>query len=233
MSDETEKKSHLRDFYIKTPIDPAQTEEGKARLQEYRLALGTFVEAFAQVEAAIFYALSWHAKTRHSIAKAIFSGTRVEQAASFMRRLADANLIETAEWRELEPVLTQLHHINDIRNAILHYGAQGVAEGGRALIADALRALTVQKIRIFPISADILADLTYDCRKIYRHLIVRHSGRAAVVGKHPELEAVLEGAWRYEPPLQASSRPKERKNRPRHRPDNARPLSSPPGASPE
>jgi hypothetical protein len=213
-------KRRLRDFYDKMPIDPAQTEEGKARLQEYRLALGTFVEAFAQVEAAIFYALSYHAKTRHPIAKALFSGTRVETAAGFLRRLADADLIEAAEWQQLEPVLAQLHHVNDIRNAILHYGAQGIAAGRRAFVADGLRALTVEKMRVFPISADILADLTYDCHKIYRHLIVRHSGRPALIGKHPELEAVLEGAWRYIPPRQASNRPKESKNRSRHRPDS-------------
>jgi hypothetical protein len=179
-----------------------------------------------------FYALSWHAKTRHPIAKALFSGTRVEAASGFLRRLADADLIENAEWEQLGPVLAQLRYVNDIRNAILHYGAQGVA-AGRALVADALRALTPERIRAFPISADILADLTYDCHKIYRDLIVHHSGRPALIGKHPELEAVLNSAWRYKPPQQAPSRPKENKSRSRRRPDSDQQPPPPHSASPE
>src|SRR5271163_4409204 len=231
--DRSECKPRPRDFYDRTPpIDPSQTEEGQARIREYRLALGTFVEAFADIEAAMFYTASWHAKTRHPIAKALFSATRVEAAAGFLRRLAEAGLIEPAEWVQLQPVLTQLHHVNDIRNAILHHGAQGVATG-RALVADVARALTPERIRIFPISTDILADLTYDCQKIYRHLIVRHAGRTALTGKHPELEAVLNSGWRYIPPQQASSPPQVDKTLRSRRPDKRLRQPRPPSTSPE
>jgi hypothetical protein len=181
------------------PKRAADTEEGKARAREYRLALGTFVDAFAKVESGMFYVLLWQTKTKVPVGKAIFSGTRVETASSFLRRLADVGDMDAAEWEQLEPVLTQLHIINDVRNTLLHHVTQGV-EDGRALVTDALRALTVDRIRVYPISPAILEAMTRDCRKIFLHLVTRHSGRPALRGKHPELDEVLRDAWRYIPP---------------------------------
>src|SRR2546427_4943255 len=137
MSD-SESGSGLRRFYDKMPIDPSQTEEGQARAQEYRLALGTFVDAFAKVESGMFYVLLWQTKTKTTVGKAIFSGTRVETASSFLRRLADVGSMDAEEWAQLEPVITQLHIINEVRNTLLHHVTQGVEEG-RGLVTDALR----------------------------------------------------------------------------------------------
>jgi hypothetical protein len=225
-----EAKTGLRRFYDKMPKPASATEEGRARARDYYLALGSFITSFAQVEAAMFYALAWHAKTQRPVATAIFSGTRIDQAASFMRRLAEVNQIDAAEWALLEPVLQQVRLINEIRNAILHYGAKGIYEG-RALVADALRALTPEKTKTYLISPEILADLNYDCQKIYRHLIVRHSGRAPLRGEHPALEGVLASAWRYTPAQQAPTRPRADKSPHSRRPDTNQQQSRAPLAS--
>lgn len=209
----------------KPPLTPPQRRYGRnpaetaiERLEEYNLALGRFVSSFAQVEAAMFYSRAWYAKTQRPIACAIFSGTRVDQATSFMRRLAEVGLIGAAEWKLLEPVLKQLRLVTEIRNAILHYGAERVTTG-RALVADALRALTPEKVKTFPISPDILADLNYDCQKIYRHLIVQHAGRPTLRGDRPVLERILASAWRYIPAQQAPIRLGERSRPHSRRPD--------------
>jgi hypothetical protein len=36
-----------------------------------------------------------------------------------------------------------------------------------------------------------------DFEKISLHLIWQHAGRPPLRGKHPEMDAVLQGAWRY------------------------------------
>ena len=162
------------------------------RARVYRLALGEFVNFFAKIESAMFYVLLWHTKTKAPIGKAIFSGTRVETASGFLRRLADVGSIEAAEWAKLEPAIAQLHTINEVRNTLLHHVTQGVEEG-RAFVTDALRALTIERMRVYPISPGILDAMAYDCRKIFLHLIVRHSGRPALRGKHPELDEILRG----------------------------------------
>jgi hypothetical protein len=55
----------------------------------YFQALGMFVDRFAQVESALFQFLSVFAGVDDQTARAIFSGTRVDAACSFLRRIAD------------------------------------------------------------------------------------------------------------------------------------------------
>jgi hypothetical protein len=184
--------------YQGTPKPASETDEGKERAKAYRLALGGFVDAFAKVETAMYLALRWHTKTTTTVAKAVFSGTRVETAASFLKRLAEIGSIDAAEWAELEPILGQLHKINGTRNIILHHGAEGVEEG-RAFVTDALRALTEDRMKVVPISPEILDAMGFDCRKIFLHLVTRHLGRPPLRGYHAELDEVLHAAWRYIP----------------------------------
>jgi hypothetical protein len=237
MSDESGDSAgnpRLRDFYIERPIlNPAETEEGKARAREYRLALGTFIDTFAKVEQAMFFVLTWRTKTKTQVARAVFSGARTDTASGFLRRLADVGSIDTAEWDKLEPVLNQLRIINDLRNTLLHNTTTGV-ESGRGFVTDAIRALNQDRMRVFPISPAILDTMTHDCRKIFLHLIVQHAGRPVVLlGKHPELDEILRAAWRYIPPQQAPIRPKESKSRSRRRLDSDQQPPRPPLASPE
>jgi hypothetical protein len=87
----------------------------------YYEALGRFVAQFAGVEATLFWALIFHGKINQKVAQAIFSGTRVDQAMSFISRICEA--IDPGEERrsELRDVFTQLRAINDVRNSLLHH----------------------------------------------------------------------------------------------------------------
>jgi hypothetical protein len=86
----------------------------------YYEALGRFVHAFSGVESMLMFALKTYAKVSWPVARAIFSGVRVEQSMDFVNRICDA-FDPGDEWRkELEDVFTQLRAINEIRNSLLH-----------------------------------------------------------------------------------------------------------------
>jgi hypothetical protein len=116
-------------------------------------------------------------------------------------------IIQADEWAALMPIVDQLKLITGRRNDILHHGATDVAQGGGLVTNEAL-ALTTERIQSFPISPEILDDMTADLRKINAHFLTRHLGRPALRGEHPALDAVLTASWRYKQPEQAESRPR-------------------------
>lgn len=205
-------------FYPNTPKPAAETDTGRERMRAYHCALGEFADAFARTELWTHFVLRWYTKTSASAALAVFSGVRTNEAANYFRRLAEVKIVPPKDWAELHPVVDQLSLIAKRRNDILHHGARDVAEGIGSVSNEAL-ALTVDRVQSFPISPEILADMTADLRKIDAHFLLRHMGRPALRGKHPELERVLASAWRYKPPeqsrTQTSPAPKSRTRRPR------------------
>jgi hypothetical protein len=186
-------------MYTNTPKSASQTDAGRERLRAYHCALGEFVDTFAHTELLTHFVLRWHTKTTSAAARAVFSGVRTNQAADYLRRLAEVDILPADEWTELGPVVDQLSLITKRRNDILHHGARDVEEGGASVSNEAM-ALTIDRIQSFPISPDILADMTADLRKIHVHFLVRHMGRPALRGSHPELERALSAPWRYKPP---------------------------------
>jgi hypothetical protein len=179
-------------------------------LRAYRLALGEFVEVFATAEIFIHFVLRWYTKTPAVIARAVFSGTRTDVTRGFLTRMADANIINAQDWDDLKPIIDQLGVINNKRNDLLHYGAMGVAEGD-AYVSNAMMALIDARIMSFPVSPQILNNMTSDLRKILIHLARRHMGRPAPRGEHPEMDEVLRAAWRYIPPPQSQTRSRQAK----------------------
>jgi hypothetical protein len=212
--------------------DPRAVAEGEARAEAYYSALSRFVDVFAHVEECLFYVLTWQTKTRHEIAKAILSDARANLASDHLRRLATVGIIDTTEWAQLEPVLGQLKLISDVRNSILHHGTQGITDP-RPLSVNGLRALTTDRMKIYPAGPDTLEDIIADCRKIVLHLMLRHAGRPALRGNHPDFDEALVAAWRYRPPLQSLPRSKGRNHQPgRGRsPGNRTQPQRPPSAS--
>jgi hypothetical protein len=180
-------------------------EPGKERLHAYFLALGRFADTFAHTELLTHFVLRWHTRTSSDIARAVFSGVRTKEALGYFRRLSDVGAIRTGEWVELLPLVEQLGGIADRRNDILHHGASDIAAGGGVVSNDAM-ALTPGRAHISP---EILDDMTADLQKINVHFLLRHMGRQALRGKHPELDAVLDRAWRYKLP----QRPQRQTNR--------------------
>jgi hypothetical protein len=185
------------------------------------------VDTYAHTELQTHFVLRWFTKTSSDIARAVFSGVRTKEALAYLGRLASVRRISTAEWLELEPVVIQLRLINERRNDILHHGASDVAAGGGTVSNDAM-ALTPKHVQSFPISPEILDDMTADLLKINAHFLTRHMGRLPLRGKHPDLDAVLAASWRYTPPQQSQNRDRqEDKKTTRRRPRPASPESPP------
>jgi hypothetical protein len=209
-------KSRGSVLYADSPKPAAETDEGKARLRSYRLALGEFVDAFAKAEIFLHFVLRWYTKTTTATARAVFSGARIDVTRGFLKRLADAGIINAEDWAELSPIIDQLRVISEKRNEILHYGAEDVAEGC-AYVTNALLALTEDRTTSFPISPEILDHMTYDLRKILIHLVRRHMGRPEPRGQHDEMDAILRAAWRYKPPQQSQNRSRQVGKTPRRK----------------
>jgi hypothetical protein len=177
-------------------IPASETEHGKERLRVYYEALGRFVDMFSQIEMTARIVLRHYTKMTTAAANALLSGVRVDEIKNRFQRLYEAGIISEVDWNDAKPLFQHLGEINGRRNGILHYGAISVAEGlGR--VTNANIAHTPQRIAEFPISPEILDDMTADLRKIMLHLLTRHAGRPALRGVHPELDAILRASWRY------------------------------------
>jgi hypothetical protein len=110
---------------------------------------------------------------------------------------------------DLEDVLQQLHIINGVRNAILHYGTEPESvANGKAIVSDALRAKGEPKT--FPISPTALNEMISDLQKIIAHLNLRHLGRTK---GYSILGDPTVGAWQYKYPSQPNRPSKKEEGR--------------------
>jgi hypothetical protein len=162
-----------------------ETTDPKAPYYE---ALGRFVDMFANVESAMAFTLWHYAKTPRHIARAVFSGVRIDAAIDLINRLIAVTDVSADLQKDLNYVFPQLKIINKARNDIYHYGASGTTR---------LKALTEDRVRTFPVSSSILNDMSADLNKIILHLYTGH------MGLHPLLPtarlAILQDPWRHKP----------------------------------
>jgi hypothetical protein len=178
-------------------------------LREYYEALGRFVDMFARAETAVALTLRHYAKTPPAVAKIVFAGTRTDPSSKFIRQIAQATGVSQELRDDLEEVLQHLTIINTVRNYVLHNGAEpeSVAQG-RAIVSDALRAKG--EPTTFPISPEVLRDMTSDLHKIIAHLDQSHFGKTkgyTILGD-PRFDA-----WKYKHPVPPSKHSKKRKDR--------------------
>jgi len=203
---------------LRYEVPAAATPEGQERLRAYYEALGRFAAMYAQVEAAVQRALWFYAKTPETIARCIFSGTRVNTGGNFIRRICEAAGADDATKGELKEAFAQLAAITTIRDHVFHYGAESVAEGS-GVVTNALVAHTPSKIQTFPISPGILDNMTADLLKIATLLLSRHAGRPPLRGalNQAAVDATLREPWKYKRPQEP--RPADRKQEGRDAPN--------------
>ena len=202
----------LQDLFTYT-VPASDTEEGKKRLSAYYEALGRFVDMFSRVETTVTLTLWHYAKTSPEIARVIFAGARMDLSSTFIKQLAETTGAPTDLQTDLAEVLQQASIINKVRNDILHYGANFVAEGA-ATVSNFIRAKGEPSS--FPISPDLLADMTKDLSKIWSHLEYLHlmPSKSFIDETCKEDIAVISEAlsqipWRYKHPAQPKERPKK------------------------
>jgi hypothetical protein len=199
-------------FPFRYVVPASETPEGKERLQAYYEALGRFIDMFARVETAVALTLWAYAKVKPEIAKIVFAGARIELGSAYIKQLAEATGADHEACEDLGNVLQQLGIINGVRNAVLHYGAESVAEG-RAGVSNAWKAKG--EPTIFPISPTALDDMTADLRKIATHLNYKHLARPTPRGElgAETLESVLQAPWQYKHPVPPKAQTKEVRSR--------------------
>jgi len=88
----------------------------------YYDALGCFIHHFAQTESLLLAGLRQQAGVDEDTARAIFSGTRVDNAKSFINRLREIRKLPDSP--TLKRAFAQLTIITTMRNDIVHYGAE-------------------------------------------------------------------------------------------------------------
>lgn len=165
----------------------------------YFNALGRFVDKFAVVESFMAYSLWHYANTKKEIARAVFSGVKVNEAMSLMKRLMDARNIDSAKREDLEFAFQQLSIITGARNDLLHFGAVDVPSGA-ILVTNVLRAHLPERVTAFPVSKEILDNMTVDLEKILIHLRQHHMGLRPI--KRKAVQEILQLPWLYKHEVQ-------------------------------
>jgi hypothetical protein len=124
----------------------------------YWRALGRFVDQFAKVESQLHTLLWQESEVNFSLAPAIFSGFRVDQAKDIINRIRQSK--GRPESATLARAFSQLTIINKARNDILHYGAN--FDGTDFIVSTKLAAHIPERERKFSASPKTLQDMTID-----------------------------------------------------------------------
>jgi hypothetical protein len=140
--------------------------------ESYYEALGRFIEGYAEVEFAMGGLLWSLAKVSTPIARAIFSGTRSEEASKLINRICDIRRTPKEMREEFNFACAQLGQIREARNLVIHYETRRRRDGTPYLVTNRRIALNRKRLHERPISTAILRQMTDDLEKIVGHLIV-------------------------------------------------------------
>jgi hypothetical protein len=206
------------------PKKPTKAEIAKG--DKYLRAVGWFVTIFAVIEKVSFETLTHFTGTSPTIAACIFSGTRITDAMSYLKRISEATNWSEGKIQLLDHIKRQLGEITQLRNDLLHYGTTGQT-ADTLLVTNAHLAHISSRIRETKISTDILTKASTDLMaimfflheladKVDWHKIPSPMSDAAKLGVIPG--AFARYAWMYRP---------ERPNRPAQKPVDRPPRRKP------
>lgn len=136
------------------------------------------------------------------IGRAIFSGTHADSAKEYVRRILEVASPDPARDDDLRAAFAQLTLINNLRNAVVHWGAHLHVDGIR-YAADTLKALTAEKRRVYLATPATLRAATKDLIKITEHVRAYNGGRGAL--PLAPNKRLLDASWQYKP--QAEHKP--------------------------
>jgi hypothetical protein len=176
--------------------------------EKYYLALGRFIHNFAEAESTLKAYFSELLEIDTDTANAVFSGMRAKLAMDNIRRLHERY---GAKYDPLyDDVREQFGQILAARDSIIHWGAR-FSEGSDALVTNERYVYAEDKIRSFPISADILEDMTTDLQAIELRLRAAEWRKKMDTKSFTELFGNLDKpAWRYKhapKPFQPDKKP--------------------------
>lgn len=189
---------------------------GDGRRAPYWTALGMFLEEYSAVELFITLCLYDLAGVPHGVGRIIFSGTRVDLASTWIRKLAVAKGVQPARRRMLFRSLDQLSIITKARNDILHYGPDDPGgERTESVVISSVHAFPRGRGRRFPMSPRHLWAMTVDVNLISSTLLLFRKNPVLPnsLGVVRSLADMHRQPWLYKPP-----KPRKRRRKPRRTP---------------
>lgn len=185
------------------PKKPKKPTRAEAR--RFLQAVGWFVTMFSIIENQVHAAL-WHfAGINPVIASCILSGTRIDAALGYLKRIAEATDWPEARKDSLNGLALQLGEITKLRNDLLHYGTSGGETADTWVVTNEKYAHIETRIRATKLSVFILEEqLVSDLLMIMIQLSVLKGEISDTV--LPLLSSrALRHVWRYKPDRQRSS----------------------------
>jgi len=201
-----------------TPV--ALTPE--ALREHYHRSLGSFVRVFSLTEGMLRSLLAKVVGVDEPTAMAIFSGTRSDQASSFIRRCYEARGTKIPP--DLDKLLSQMALIAAFRNDVIHQDVDFASDP--PVITNRRLAISERALRETPINSHTLYHASTDLGRIML-------GLSAFIAEkmNPQLEDnlkfALRGPWKHKSPGQANKDQKGPKRVPRPK------RTPPPKPSPE
>lgn len=168
---------------------------------DYHRALGEFLHEYSGLEAVMFWALTHYAGVRWEIGRAIFSGVRVEQSISFIKRVMEVADPGDERRTELIEIFRHLSAINETRNSLIHYGSFVTDDMGR-ITSNVRVAHITKRIKDRPASLELLQAMTADVLKVSQHLIMHCAHPRASFSERASENPVLTAPWQYTIPEQ-------------------------------
>jgi hypothetical protein len=178
-------------------ITPTSVTDVTEKFDGYFKALGRFAHQFAEMETVLQLALWIETAVPVAVARAIYSGVRMDQAKDFINRTRQAKGVPESE--RLARAFTQLGVIIKARNDILHYGAR--FDGTSFSVTNDLLAHVPSKARSTLVSVEILDDMLADLQVIKSAIFAEVLNGDARIPQDI-LEPMRQGAdvpWRYKP----------------------------------
>lgn len=178
----------------------------------YFIALGRFAHYYASLEIAVQAILWVHVRTDVFVARAIFNGTRVNDAIGRIKRIREvtAEPMDSPESKLLEYVFQQIAQITKARDDVFHYGAWAGPDG-ELTVTNWARAHVQDAIQGFKISVEVLEGLTADIERCSEILVVFCTTKARRIQlSATDIPAEWLKPWRYKSTEQAIHR------KPRH-----------------
>lgn len=206
--------------------DMAVKKFSEASFDKFMRAVGLYVTTFALVEHSLREYVAKLGNLSREMHAALLSSLRIEGGMDMARRLFRAHHETPPDY--IERAFTQLNHINQARNLLLHYPTAsqgGPDENGKfrwQTVASNFQYAMPGAGRSIPISTEILAAMTADLETI--------SGLIGLCSRWEDndhcrewLEHYVQRPWQYTPP---SPPQQSRKSQPQPRTRKGPPQSS-------
>lgn len=167
-------------------------------LEPYFTALGRFMHRYAMLEAGLARVLRVSSGMSQAKCKALFSGTRVSGAITFVRRIHEADDKELSPW--LAKAFPKINELTKVRDQILH---QGFALDGEQIIVSNKERNIPRNVIERPYKIKDLLDLEADscvCHACINLYLIETRYPKRYASMIPRETQIAQTAWRYRPP---------------------------------